>query len=55
MTCPDCFHLQQQVQRLENERAEIMIGIAELRALMATVQHATRETQWHSTSTITNQ
>ena len=83
MTCPDCFHLQQELQRINNERDDILQGIAELRAVMATLQqgrawqpapaaspathiaairamianvrHETRETQWDSTSTTTNQ
>ena len=55
MTCPDCFHLQQELQRLQNERDDILEGIAELRAIMATVQLHKGNTTWHTTSTTTNQ
>jgi len=55
MTCPNCAALQLEINRLENERAEIMEGIADLRAIMATVQLQTKGNTWDSTSRTTNQ
>jgi hypothetical protein len=55
MTCPDCAALRLEINRLENERAEFMQGVAELRAIMANVQYTTKGNTCDSTSTTTNQ
>lgn len=55
MTCPDCAALRLEINRLENERAEFMQGVAELRAIMANVQEQNRGYKWDSTSRTTNQ